>query len=344
MKDLKNLINEIPDYIVDLPNVDKFMKNSPSAKLKANKTTKAMNSSYNGNSLISTTSHQKNINNVMKLTVSENKFQQSANRSNENNKDLKEKNRIFEGGEEFQSGIVNKSNDSNEPMIEHKNFLQTYLSKFAKDIDRNKQEQMKKQDQNLKKLEQKNENKEMNKLLQNQETNRKDPPGGYDELKEKHVNNFLRFTPDFNFYKNNSSDDIHNDDIHNDDIHNDDIHNDDIHNDDIHNFLTVRPTKTEEEDDDYTKKRKGYLESKLSKANPHNYIRPYMTPSPTKSMMGKRTPTIPLLEVDDNWTQSTLKNTFKIIPHHLRNRVTLNCRKNLRGFFAREKLTYKCQR
>ena len=329
MKDLKNLINEIPDYIGDLPNVDKFMKNSPSAKLKANKTTKAMNSSYNGNSLISTTGHQKNINNVMKLTVSKNKFQQSANRSNENNKALKEKNRIFEGGEEFQSGIVNKSNDSNEPTTEHKNFLQAYLSKFAKDIDRNKQEQMKKLDQNLKKLEQKNESKEMNKLLQNQETNRKDPLGGYDELKEKHVNDFLRFTPDFN------------DDIHNNDILNDGIHNNDIHND---NFLTVRPTKTEDEDDDYTKKRKGYLQSKLSKVNPHNYIRPYMTPSPTKSMMGKRTPTIPLLEVDDNWTQSTLKNTLKIIQHHLRNRVTLNCRKNLRGFFAREKLTDKCQR
>ena len=329
MKDLKNLINEIPDYIGDLPNVDKFMKNSPSAKLKANKTTKAMNSSYNGNSLISTTGHQKNINNVMKLTVSKNKFQQSANRSNENNKALKEKNRIFEGGEEFQSGVVNKSNDSNEPTTEHKNFLQAYLSKFAKDIDRNKQEQMKKLDQNLKKLEQKNESKEMNKLLQNQETNRKDPLRGYDELKEKHVNDFLRFTPDFN------------DDIHNNDILNDGIHNNDIHND---NFLTVRPTKTEDEDDDYTKKRKGYLQSKLSKVNPHNYIRPYMTPSPTKSMMGKRTPTIPLLEVDDNWTQSTLKNTFKIIQHHLRNRVTLNCRKNLRGFFAREKLTDKCQR
>lgn len=341
MKDLKNLIKEIPDYIGDLPNVDKFMKNSPSAKLKANKTTKAMNSSYNGNSLISTTGHQKNINNVMKLTVSKNKFQQSANRSNENNKALKEKNRIFEGGEEFQSGVVNKNNDSNEPTTEHKNFLQAYLSKFAKDIDRNKQEQMKKLDQNLKKLEQKNESKEMNKLLQNQETNRKDPLGGYDELKEKHVNDFLRFTPDFNFYKNNSNDDIHNDNIHNNDILNDGIHNNDIHND---NFLTVRPTKTEEEDDDYTKKRKGYLQSKLSKVNPHNYIRPYMTPSPTKSMMGKRTPTIPLLEVDDNWTQSTLKNTFKIIQHHLRNRVTLNCRKNLRGFFAREKLTDKCQR
>lgn len=341
MKDLKNLIKEIPDYIGDLPNVDKFMKNSPSAKLKANKTTKAMNSSYNGNSLISTTGHQKNINNVMKLTVSKNKFQQSANRSNENNKALKEKNRIFEGGEEFQSGVVNKSNDSNEPTTEHKNFLQAYLSKFAKDIDRNKQEQMKKLDQNLKKLEQKNESKEMNKLLQNQETNRKDPLGGYDELKEKHVNDFLRFTPDFNFYKNNSNDDIHNDNIHNNDILNDGIHNNDIHND---NFLTVRPTKTEEEDDDYTKKRKGYLQSKLSKVNPHNYIRPYMTPSPTKSMMGKRTPTIPLLEVDDNWTQSTLKNTFKIIQHHLRNRVTLNCRKNLRGFFAGEKLTDKCQR
>ena len=341
MKDLKNLIKEIPDYIGDLPNVDKFMKNSPSAKLKANKTTKAMNSSYNGNSLISTTGHQKNINNVMKLTVSKNKFQQSANRSNENNKALKEKNRIFEGGEEFQSGVVNKSNDSNEPTTEHKNFLQAYLSKFAKDIDRNKQEQMKKLDQNLKKLEQKNESKEMNKLLQNQETNRKDPLGGYDELKEKHVNDFLRFTPDFNFYKNNSKYDIHNDNIHNNDILNDGIHNNDIHND---NFLTVRPTKTEEEDDDYTKKRKGYLQSKLSKVNPHNYIRPYMTPSPTKSMMGKRTPTIPLLEVDDNWTQSTLKNTFKIIQHHLRNRVTLNCRKNLRGFFAREKLTDKCQR
>lgn len=341
MKDLKNLINEIPDYIGDLPNVDKFMKNSPSAKLKANKTTKAMNSSYNGNSLISTTGHQKNINNVMKLTVSKNKFQQSANRSNENNKALKEKNRIFEGGEEFQSGVVNKSNDSNEPTTEHKNFLQAYLSKFAKDIDRNKQEQMKKLDQNLKKLERKNESKEMNKLLQNQETNRKDPLGGYDELKEKHVNDFLRFTPDFNFYKNNSNDDIHNDNIHNNDILNDGIHNNDIHND---NFLTVRPTKTEEEDDDYTKKRKGYLQSKLSKVNPHNYIRPYMTPSPTKSMMGKRTPTIPLLEVDDNWTQSTLKYTFKIIQHHLRNRVKLTCRKNLRGFFAREKLTDKCQR
>ena len=329
MKDLKKLINEIPDYIGDLSNVDSFMKNNLSAKLKANKTTIAINSSLNGNSRMSTNRHEKNLNNAKKLIVSENKFQQSANRSNENNINLKEENRIFEGGEEFQSGIVNKSNDSNMPTNEHKNYLQAYLSKFAKGIYRSKQKQMKKLEQNVKKLEQKNENKELNKLLQNQETNSEDHLGnsedhlgnsedhlggydelketnsedhlgGYDELKEKHANDFLRFTPDFHFYKNNS-------------------------NDNIHNFLRVRPTETEE-GDVYTTKREGYLESKLNKVNPHNYIRPYMTPAPTKSMMGKRTPTIPLLDVDDNWTQSTLKNPFNIFRHYLRNRVTLNCR------------------
>ena len=300
MKDLKKLINEIPDYIGDLSNVDNFMKNNLSAKLKANKTTIAINSSLDGNSRISTNRHEKNLNNAKKLIVSENKFQQSANRSNENNINLKEENRIFEGGEEFQLGIVNKSSDSNMPTNEHKNYLQAYLSKFAKGIHRSKQKQMKKLEQNVKKLEQKNENKELNKLLQNQETNSEDHLGGYDELKEKHANDFLRFTPDFHFYKNNS-------------------------NDNIHNFLRVRPTETEE-DDVYTTKSEGYLESKLNKVNPHNYIRPYMTPAPTESMMGKRTPTIPLLDVDDNWTQSTLKNPFKIFRHYLRNRVTLNCR------------------
>ena len=301
MKDLKKLISEIPDYMGDLSNVDSFMKNNLSAKLKANKTTIAINSSLNGNSRMSTNRHEKNLNNAKKLIVSENKFQQSANRSNENNINLKEENRIFEGGEEFQSGIVNKSNDSNMPTNEHKNYLQAYLSKFAKGIYRSKQKQMKKLEQNVKKLEQKNENKELNKLLQNQETNSEDHLGGYDEPKEKHANDFLRFTPDFHFYKNNS-------------------------NDNIHNFLRVRPTETEEEDDVYTTKSEGYLESKLNKVNPHNYIRPYMTPAPTESMMGKRTPTIPLLDVDDNWTQSTLKNPFIIFRHYLRNRVTLNCR------------------
>ena len=316
MKDLKKFINEIPDYIGDLSNIDKFMKNNPSAKLKTNKTTTAINS-LNGNSRISINGHEKNTTNTMKLTVSENKFQQTAIRSNENNTNLKEENRIFEGGEEFQSGIVNKSNDSNEPTSEHKNFLQAYLSKFAKSVDRNKQEKMKKLEQSIKKFEQENENEEMNKLLQNQGTNSKDSFGGYDELKEKHVNDLLRFTPDFHFYKNNS-------------------------NNDIHNFLRVRPTKTEE-DDDYTTKREEYLERKLSKVNPDNYVRPYTTPSPTKSMMGKRTTTIPLLDVDDNWTQSTLKNSSRIIRHYLQNRLTLNCHNDKSTWcFARENSTYKC--